>query len=580
MRQREVPAGLTAQPEKLIMGDGLGVAVTTQALAQAPEATGRRFTLSAALTWLIFAAFAAYAAAYIYHTSFLAHGVRAFCLFDDGMISMRYAKNLAHGYGLVWNPGGERVEGFTNPLWVAYMALWHLLPISPVKLSLPIQISSAACLFAALFFVRRMGLDLSHGSPWVALAAMVLSGFYLPVINWGLQGMEVGALVLLLAAAASVALRRLSADTFSLLPYLLLGIAMLVRFDAFVLILAMTAFGLAWDRPHWKQHLLAGLGTLVLFGLSQTLFRLWYFGEPFPNTYYLKMTGYPMAFRLLRGALAYLHFASALPWWLLPAALIPLFVKRTRGYFLLLALFLAQSAYSIYVGGDAWEWWGGSNRYLCVIMPLFFTLVALGLAPLWEWVVGPAGEPRRKMLASLLAVAFVVAGLVMSNSSGPSMREEWLLRTFPLHRDRNEINLETSRLLREVTTEKALISVDWAGSIPYFCERTCHDCLGKCDRRIAHETVHLIMDSAMAEGFIPGHLKYDFDYTVRQLQPDLMLRDVSRGRRQKQFFKSRYRSFLLGDAEVYVKLGSPNIRWDSLYREDAAAKRRRGWDRK
>ena len=58
MRQREVPAGLTEQPEKLIMGDGLGVAVTTQALAQAPEATGRRITLSAALTWLIFAAFA------------------------------------------------------------------------------------------------------------------------------------------------------------------------------------------------------------------------------------------------------------------------------------------------------------------------------------------------------------------------------------------------------------------------------------------------------------------------------------------------------------------------------------------
>ena len=84
----------------------------------------------------------------------------------------------------------------------------------------------------------------------------------------------------------------------------------------------------------------------------------------------------------------------------------------------------------------------------------------------------------------------------------------------------------------------------------------------------------------MAEGFIPGHLKYDFDYTVRQLQPDLMLRDVSPGRKQKQFFKSRYRSFLLGDMEGYVKLGSPNIRWDSLYREDAAAKRRRGWDRK
>lgn len=31
------------------------------------------------------------------------------------MISMRYAHNLAGGYGLVWNPD-ERVEGSSNPL--------------------------------------------------------------------------------------------------------------------------------------------------------------------------------------------------------------------------------------------------------------------------------------------------------------------------------------------------------------------------------------------------------------------------------------------------------------------------------
>ena len=217
---------------------------------------------------------------------------------------------------------------------------------------------------------------------------------------------------------------------------------MLVRFDAFVLVLA---YGLRsrLGPAALEAAPVAGLGTLVLFGLSQTLFRLWYFGEPFPNTYYLKMTGYPMAFRLLRGALAYLHFASALPWWLLPAALISLFVKRRPGTLaprpLPCAIRLQHLCRQRRVGVV-----GRQQPVPMVIMPLFFTLVALGSAPLWEWVVGPAGEPRRKKLASLLAVAFVVAAPVMSNSSGPSMREEWLLRTFPLHRDRNEINLETA----------------------------------------------------------------------------------------------------------------------------------------
>src|SRR3989442_4318999 len=44
-----------------------------------------------------------------------------FFLGDDCFISFRYARHLAAGQGLVWNPG-ERVEGYTNFLWVILMA--------------------------------------------------------------------------------------------------------------------------------------------------------------------------------------------------------------------------------------------------------------------------------------------------------------------------------------------------------------------------------------------------------------------------------------------------------------------------
>ncbi|HEX9189118.1 MAG TPA: hypothetical protein VGB87_18715, partial [Vicinamibacteria bacterium] len=73
------------------------------------------------------AAFAAWAALFVRASSFVtSDGVRRYCLFDDAMVSMRYAWNLAHGQGLVWNPG-ERVEGFTNLLQTLLMALWCLL---------------------------------------------------------------------------------------------------------------------------------------------------------------------------------------------------------------------------------------------------------------------------------------------------------------------------------------------------------------------------------------------------------------------------------------------------------------------
>src|SRR5512135_2318497 len=40
---------------------------------------------------------------------------------DDSLISMNYARRLASGDGLVFNPG-EHVEGYTNFLWTVSMA--------------------------------------------------------------------------------------------------------------------------------------------------------------------------------------------------------------------------------------------------------------------------------------------------------------------------------------------------------------------------------------------------------------------------------------------------------------------------
>jgi hypothetical protein len=82
---------------------------------------------------LVVVSFLVYAALFIYRTSFVIDGERFFSLFDDAMISMRYAKNLAHGFGLIWNPGGEAVQGYTNPLWVLYMSLIHLFRISRIE---------------------------------------------------------------------------------------------------------------------------------------------------------------------------------------------------------------------------------------------------------------------------------------------------------------------------------------------------------------------------------------------------------------------------------------------------------------
>src|SRR5512143_1909849 len=139
---------------------------------------------------LFLCAFALYGAAFIARTSFVIDGTRYFSLQDDGMVSMRYAKNLAEGHGLVWNAGGPRVQGYTNPLWVSVMAVIHRLPIAPAKTSLAVQALALACLVCTLVIVRRLAILTSGGDTgwW---PAVIMTATYLPLNNWSLQGSEV-----------------------------------------------------------------------------------------------------------------------------------------------------------------------------------------------------------------------------------------------------------------------------------------------------------------------------------------------------------------------------------------------------
>src|SRR3972149_7645473 len=137
---------------------------------------------------LLVLSFFYYAWRYIESTAFVIDGEKYYVLFDDAMISMRYAYNLAHGLGPVWN-AGERVEGFTNPLWVGIMALVHLLPIGLNQTGLVIQIIGASFLTFNLFLVKKI-VEHFTDDLLAMLAAVTLTAFYAPLNSYGLLGTE------------------------------------------------------------------------------------------------------------------------------------------------------------------------------------------------------------------------------------------------------------------------------------------------------------------------------------------------------------------------------------------------------
>lgn len=518
---------------------------------------------------LIVVIFGVYAALFILRTSFVIADERYFSLFDDAMISMQYAKNLAEGNGLVWHPGGEPIEGFTNPLWVFIMAFFHLFTVPASKISLLIQILGALILIANLFVVRRIADLIFDKNSLVSLSAMVLTAFYLPLNNWTLQGMEVGLLTLILGLAVVMALRCLKEGELSLGLYILLSVSTLVRIDMAVPTLIITGFLTLADKRNRRRHLQWGVGILVVFLGFQTLFRLWYFGDALPNTFYLKMTGYPLLLRWTQGLAVTWDFIRhvSIPLFLLPFVM--LFWRRDKQILLLLSLFLAQVAYSIYVGGDAWEYWGCSNRYVTTAMPLFFILFCGALLQAESWLMGKLRNPgpTTRLWARSISIIIILIALLKLNLvySPKGTLEEWLLIEPPLAVNDNRQMVEQSLLLKTLTDPEARIALVWAGAIPYFSERPGVDILGKNDAKIARMAAKVPDGPEKYTAFYPGHMKWDYGYSITEQKPDVIAQLYGVTDLEiDPFLAKDYWKILIDGFVFHMHMDSKHIDWDKV----------------
>lgn len=211
-------------------------------------------------------------------------------LCDDAFISFHYARNLADGHGLVFNPG-EWVEGYTNFLWTA--ALGGLGAIG-------VDIPMAGLFGNLLAFVLAVGLTgravLRHapeGSPGIPWAMIGLCGSlgFTTFASSGLETMPAAALVV---GGLLVSGRR------PFLGGLLFVLAAMTRPDhvlfwgcmglALAAEDALAGSGNLFKRLNWKRYLAFTL-PLVLVFVPYFLIRWKVYGDPFPNTYYAKSGG-------------------------------------------------------------------------------------------------------------------------------------------------------------------------------------------------------------------------------------------------------------------------------------------------
>jgi len=221
---------------------------------------------------------------------FVANVSQYFFVGDDAYISFRYARNLADGYGLVWNPG-EAVEGYTNFLWVILMAGGIFFNISPEVASTAISIACAALLLIVfLYCFSRL-----HGanSPWtwLPLVALSLSGSF---TAWSTSGLETMFLTLLIFVAFMLFLHeRESASEAPVLSSAVFALATLTRPDGGIFMALAGLFFLVdilSKRRSVRSGVIWALPFIAIVG-CHFLWRFSYYGFWLPNTFYVKVGG-------------------------------------------------------------------------------------------------------------------------------------------------------------------------------------------------------------------------------------------------------------------------------------------------
>jgi hypothetical protein len=195
---------------------------------------------------------------------------------------------------------------------------------------------------------------------------------------------------------------------------------------------------------------------------------------------------------------------------------------------------LLYAAYSVWVGGDAWEMHNNvrANRFLSFAMPMVF-LLWNALVSFWVQEAPSNSDDERDGAGSkLLRTRLVTAGATAAFflflhglwlSSRPE--ENWKKLTLterPFLVTSHALVLQETLRLRRLARPGAQVATVWAGIPAYFTAYSMVDILGYNDREIARSASRVDFDTGGIAQFTPGHVKWDNERLLSRQRPDVI----------------------------------------------------------
>jgi hypothetical protein len=427
----------------------------------------------------------------------------SFGLVDDAYIPLVYVRNFLAGHGIVFYPGGERVEGFTSPLWFLLMTIAGTLRIPlPLAANFLSMLFGFLCVLSFFFLYRNLFCKEAGNSIWPILASAALVTD-VSFAAWSSSGLETSlfALIILWLFWLVETKRRLW------VIFLCLFLACLTRPEAVLFIVPIVMR--IWGRESKNRILISALSFWFAPLLLLVTARYLYFAEWLPNTFYAKHD-FGGVNLYLRG-LSYLYtFLSPRP--LLWISVLWFLFSNERQFAMRWFSWLGIFLFSVVIeGGDHFA----LHRFLVPILPLW-TMASVRVIQLgYQKILEKVDTVQQKKWA---IACMVLAGLGLYAYS-------WQLFNYD-NRDYYRFSTGARRYLSEVEwtknwlsigywlkeryPENTVIAVTTAGAIPYASELPCIDIFGLNTKIIAHTPV----SSGKLE--YPGHEKSNPEYVLEQ----------------------------------------------------------------
>ena len=270
---------------------------------------------------------------------------------DDAYITFRSIENFLAGYGLGYNPF-IRVQAFTHPLWMFLISLLY----SIERLFIP---HSANALFYLTIFISiilscvtlyLLIARIANANILTSLLTLMLLTLSNAFIDYSSSGLENPLTHFLLVVFILIFLSQ-SQNILGLT--LLTSLLALNRLDAILLTLPVLAY-CCWIHPKRVEVVKALLlGLIPLIGW--TVFSIFYFGFPFPNTAYAKLNTGINTGLLIQQGLDYL--LNAINWdpvtiFALGLAGVGVYISRHKDFFFLYLGVVLYLVYVVSIGGD------------------------------------------------------------------------------------------------------------------------------------------------------------------------------------------------------------------------------------